>query len=258
LFPISDTINLEGIEIARLSLDDLLDAAAAAASGKRPGGAVFMYANIHTMNLAKKSRAYHDMLAAADLVYCDGVGVVLGAAVAGISIPGRLTAADFIFDLARRFTGERRSIFVLGGELGVAERAVEVLRSECPELQVAGTHHGYFKREGSENEAVLDMIARNRPDCLFVGMGSPAQEEWALSHRDRLGTPLVWCVGAAFDFVAGKVSRAPSWMQKIHLEWFHRFLMEPRRMFYRYAIGNPSFLFRMIMLRLKGKTGGVS
>jgi len=257
LFPIGDTVTLEGIEIARLSLDDLMNAAAAAASGKTPGGAVFMYANIHTMNLAKKDRAYHKMLTAADLVYCDGVGVVLGAVVAGISIPGRLTAADFISDLARRLAKEDRSIFVLGGEPGVAGRAVEILKSECPGLRVAGSHHGYFKRKGADNEAVLEMIKEKRPDCLFVGMGSPAQEEWALAHRDRLGVPLVWCVGAAFDFVTGKVSRAPSWMRRLHLEWFHRFLMEPRRMFFRYAVGNPSFLFRMVMLRLKGKRGGV-
>ena len=256
--PIGDTVTLEGVEIARLTRDDLLDAAAAAASGKTPGGAVFMYANIHTMNLARKNRAYRGMLSRANLVYCDGVGVVLGARVAGISIPGRLTAADFISHLAFRFAKEDRSIFVLGGEPGVAERAVEVLRSECPGLRVTGTHHGYFNREGTDNEAVLEMIAQNRPDCLFVGMGSPAQEEWALSHRDRLGIPLIWCVGATFDFVAGKVSRAPSWMRRTYLEWFHRFLMEPKRMFYRYAVGNPSFLFRMVGLRLKAKNGDVS
>ncbi|MBN1881397.1 MAG: WecB/TagA/CpsF family glycosyltransferase [Deltaproteobacteria bacterium] len=258
MFPINNTVTLEGIEIARLTLDGLLDAAVVAASGKPPGGAVFMYANIHTMNLARKDRTYHEMLTRADLVYCDGVGVVLGARVAGLSIPGRLTAADFISDLASRFTKEDRSIFVLGGEPGVAEQAVGVLGSMFPGLRVTGTHHGYFDRKGMENEAVLEMLARNRPDCLFVGMGSPAQEEWALFHRDRLGIPLIWCVGATFDFVAGKVSRAPSWMRKVHLEWFHRFLMEPKRMFYRYAVGNPSFLFRMLGLRLKRMRGDVS
>jgi N-acetylglucosaminyldiphosphoundecaprenol N-acetyl-beta-D-mannosaminyltransferase len=258
LFPIADTVTLEGIEIARLSLEDLLGAAAAAAAGEVPDGAVFMYANIHTMNLADKNREYHDMLSTADLGYCDGVGVVLGARVAGIAIPGRLTAADFIPDLASRFVREGRSIFVLGGEPGVADRAVEVLQAGCPGLQVAGTHHGYFHREGAENEAVLDVIAERKPDCLFVGMGSPSQELWALTHRDRLGVPLIWCVGAAFDFVAGKVSRAPSWMRRLNLEWFHRFLMEPRRMFYRYVVGNPSFLFRMIGIRLAEKGGGAS
>ena len=82
MFPISDTVTLEGIEIARLSLDGLLDAAASAAAGEVPGGAVFMYANIHTMNLARKNRAYHEILSGANLVYCDGAGVVLGARVA--------------------------------------------------------------------------------------------------------------------------------------------------------------------------------
>jgi N-acetylglucosaminyldiphosphoundecaprenol N-acetyl-beta-D-mannosaminyltransferase len=253
LFPIADTVTLEGIKIARLSLEGLLDAAAAAAAGAVAGGAVFMYANIHTMNLAKKNLTYRDILSRANLVYCDGVGVVLGARVAGISIPGRLTAADFIDDLCRRFASEGRSIFILGGEPGVAGRAAEMLRERCPGLRVAGTHHGFFKRRGAENEAVVDMIAQKKPDCLFVGMGSPSQEEWVLSHRERLGAPLAWCVGATFDFVTGKVHRAPSWMRRFHLEWFHRFLMEPRRMFFRYAVGNPSFLLRMVGLRLKAK-----
>lgn len=253
MFPIADTVTLEGVKIARLSLDGLLDTAAAAASGEVSGGAVFMYANIHTMNLAKKDPVYREMLFRADLVYCDGVGVVLGARVAGIRIPGRLTAADFIDDLCHRFTDEGRSIFILGGEPGVAKRAAEILEARCPGLRVAGTHHGYFKRTGEENEAVVDMIAEKKPDCLFVGMGSPSQEAWVLSHRERLGAPLAWCVGATFDFVVGKVHRAPSWMRRFHLEWFHRFLMEPRRMFFRYAVGNPSFLLRMVGLRLKAR-----
>ena len=111
---------------------------------------------------------------------------------------------------------------------------------------MVGTHHGYFGIDSPHSERVLEHIAERRPDILLVGMGTPLQELWVDRWFDRLEAHVVWTVGGLFDYVSGRTPRAPHWMADHGLEWTFRLAMEPRRMWRRYLLGNPAFLWRVL------------
>jgi N-acetylglucosaminyldiphosphoundecaprenol N-acetyl-beta-D-mannosaminyltransferase len=193
------------------------------------------------MNVSHSDSAYRDILERADVVYCDGEGVRLGAWLAGQSIPERMTGADWIEPLCALAVREDLSLFLLGGEPGVADEAATILRARHPGLRIRGTASGY-----SAGSAAIQAINLCRPDIVLIGMGTPTQEKWIAAHRADLDVPVVWAVGALFDFVAGRIPRGPRWMTQHGLEWFCRLTAEPRKLWRRYLIGNPRFLIRVI------------
>ena len=209
-----------------------------------------MYANVHVINTAQRVPELRAILRAADVVYCDGDGVRLGARILGEHLPERITGAEFVWDLARALVAHDRSIYWIGGAPGVAARALERLAAHAPGLRVAGAADGFFAKTGLESDAAIDRINAAAPDLLVVGMGTPIQEQWVARHRERIAAPVVWCIGAAADFLAGVQVRAPGFMAKHGLEWLYRLAREPRRMFGRYVIGNPLFLARVVRARL--------
>jgi N-acetylglucosaminyldiphosphoundecaprenol N-acetyl-beta-D-mannosaminyltransferase len=120
------------------------------------------------------------------------------------------------------------SVYLLGARPGVADDAARILRSRCPGLRVVGTHHGYFAPE--EEPAIVHAIAEARPDILFVAFGAPKQEKWIRRHLAELRVPVAIGVGGSFDVIAGRVARAPQWMQRAGVEWLYRALREPKRL----------------------------
>jgi N-acetylglucosaminyldiphosphoundecaprenol N-acetyl-beta-D-mannosaminyltransferase len=170
----------------------------------------------------------------------------------GHHLPPRLTGADFIWDLAARCAADGLRLYWLGGEPGVARAACARLQHRLPGLAVAGSHHGMFTKTGPAGRRVLGRIEATRPDVLLVGMGSPVQELWVDRHRDRLAAPVVWCIGATADFIVGRQMRGPRWMLDHGLEWLARLASDPRRLFKRYALGNPRFIARVLGQRLRG------
>jgi N-acetylglucosaminyldiphosphoundecaprenol N-acetyl-beta-D-mannosaminyltransferase len=132
------------------------------------------------------------------------------------------------------------AVYFLGSRPDVLATAVERLRVQYPGLVVAGQHHGYF--DASETEAVCAEVNTSNADMLFVAMSSPKKEYWVEEAGPLLDVPLIVGIGGSLDVVAGKVSRAPSWMQRAGLEWFYRFLQEPRRMWRRYTVTNLRFV----------------
>src|SRR5215203_4231418 len=132
-----------------------------------------------------------------------------------------------------------------GSDLGSAADAGAALRRWYPRLDIRGTHHGYFELGSPHSERVLEDIAEKQPDILLVGMGTPLQERWVEHYADRLEVPVVWTVGALFDYLSHRVPRAPHWLADHGLEWVFRLALEPRRMWRRYLLGNPAFLTRV-------------
>jgi N-acetylglucosaminyldiphosphoundecaprenol N-acetyl-beta-D-mannosaminyltransferase len=233
---------LLGLPLDLLSLNELLSAVVRAV---REGQSLtVMYLNVHCVNVAARDPAYSGALERADLVYCDGTGVKLGAQALGISVPQRMTGADWIHPLARLAAREDLSLFLLGGEPGSAEEAAARLQRENPGLRVAGTAPGF-----GVGAAILDEIRGARPDILLVGMGTPTQERWVELNREHLDVPVVWVVGALFDFVSGRIPRGPTWMTEHGLEWLCRLAAEPRKLWRRYLFGNPRFLVRVLRAR---------
>ena len=223
-----------GVEIDPLTLEELLARLEQAIRTRER--LTVGYANVHGVLLARRNPEFQRHLRQLDIVFCDGYGLRLGARVLGHPLPERYTAPDWIDGFAAR--GHR--LFLLGSRPGVAERAGAVLHARSGAV-IAGTHHGYFDPTSAQNEELLAQIHAASPDIIVVGMGMPRQEAWALTQRARHDTPVVLCVGALFDYLAGVIPRGGPWLTDHGLEWLSRLWFEPRRLWRRYLIGNPTF-----------------
>ncbi len=204
------------------------------------------YVNAHVLNQSQSNPELRRALQECDLVYCDGYGVRLAARLIGLEVPYRMTGADWIWGVAALCQQSGRSLYLLGSDPGSSAKAAATLQRWYPRLDVRGTHHGYFGLGSAHSDRVLEHIAEHEPDVLLVGMGTPAQELWVHENRDRLEVPVVWTVGALFDYVAGRVPRAPHWIADNGFEWIFRLAVEPGRMWRRYLLGNPAFLYRVL------------
>jgi N-acetylglucosaminyldiphosphoundecaprenol N-acetyl-beta-D-mannosaminyltransferase len=204
------------------------------------------YVNAHVLNQSRSNPGLRRALQSSDVVYCDGYGVRLAAELIGLPVPHRMTGADWIWALAALCEERGRSLYLLGSRPGVAAHAAAALQRSFPRLEVAGTHHGYFRIGSPHGERVLEHIAERRPDIVLVGMSTPLQELWAEREHDRIDAGVVWTVGALFDYLAGRTPRAPHWLSERGLEWIFRLAVEPRRMWRRYLLGNPAFLYRVL------------
>ena len=215
--------------------------------------ATVLHANVHAINLANRYAWFAKALQEADLVLCDGYGVILGARVLRQHLPARITYADWTWDLAALCKREGLSLFLIGGKAGVADAAAEQLLLRTPGLRIVGTHHGYFDKDAAsaENTAAIAAINAARPDIVIVGFGMPIQERWVAENRSRIEAPVVLTGGAVFDYVSGQLRRPPRWMRTRGLEWLGRLLIEPRRLAVRYLRGNPEFLARVLRDRLR-------
>lgn len=238
---IAGRVNFLGVEVDPIETEDLYRHLMAYVRDGRHHRV--MYVNAHCMRLAWHDREYRGILANADLVYADGVGVVWGGRLAGVALPARVTATASLVDFCRRFSSEGVSLFLLGGEPGVAEAAAAVLHETAPGLVVKGTHHGFFR--GEEGEKVADLIARSSPDIVLVGMGVPYQEKWVSANSGKMDAPVVWCVGGVFAYLATGGWRRPSLLVDLGMEWIFRLLSDPRKMWRRYLLGNLLFLLHI-------------
>ena len=209
-----------------------------------------LYANPHVLNTAHQHEELHGSLRRASTVYVDGSGIRLGARILGHHLTPRTTAADWIDALCAAAVTRGVGIYLLAGAPGVAERAAQMLTRRHPGLDVRGTHHGYLDDEATDR--VLLEISKVTPHLVVVGMGTPTQEIWIDRNRARIEAPVVWAVGALFDFVTGNQARAPEWLRRIHLEWLWRLGTDPVRLAGRYLYGNPLFLLRVLRQRLFG------
>ncbi|MDW3686384.1 WecB/TagA/CpsF family glycosyltransferase [Cupriavidus sp. CV2] len=188
----------------------------------------------------------HDLaesVKACDIVNIDGMGVVWGARLLGHDIPERVAGVDLFLQLVARAAERQYPIYLLGAEQAVVEQVVAKLRRLHPDLPVAGWHHGYF---WDDEEALVEKVRESGARLLFVAITSPRKENFINRWKSRLGVDFVMGVGGTFDVVAGKVNRAPLWMQRSGLEWLYRVIQEPRRMWKRYLITNSVFAFLLL------------
>jgi N-acetylglucosaminyldiphosphoundecaprenol N-acetyl-beta-D-mannosaminyltransferase len=184
---------------------------------------------------------------ACDIVNIDGMGVVWGARFLGLPVRERVAGVD-LFERLLHMAAERGlPVFLLGATDAVVTRATALVSARYPQLQIVGHHHGYF---GVHEEDVVETIRRSGARLLFVAITSPKKENFINHWKDRLGVDFVMGVGGTFDVVAGKVRRAPRWMQRGGLEWAYRVAQEPRRMWKRYFITNSKFALMLLKARV--------
>jgi N-acetylglucosaminyldiphosphoundecaprenol N-acetyl-beta-D-mannosaminyltransferase len=200
---------------------------------------VLGFVNAQAMNTIAVSSAFYAALASADILLRDGAGMALlyrkQAAAAGLNMNG----TDFIPKILGEFKGRRVALW------GTEEPFLSNCAMRCKtEL---GVNVISFESGFHNPEHYVGLAAMLMPDLIVLGMGMPKQEHLASLIRFRVpGAALIVCGGAIIDFLGGKVNRAPEWMRRSGIEWIYRLLREPRRLFRRYVVGNPAFVFRLI------------
>ena len=245
-----------GVGVDPLTAEDLGEEVGRLARVGRRG--LVLNVNAHCLNLCHGDPALRDFFGRADVVFCDGSGVVLAARILGRRLPQRITYADWIEDLAALAAAEDHSLFFLGARPGVAAEAAKNLRRRHPALKLVGVRDGGFdpRTGGTENEAVLAEIRSANPDILLVGLGMPLQERWLMANLHRLDVGVALTGGAVFDYASGRLRRGPRVLTDNGFEWLARLLAEPRRLWRRYLLGNPLFLARVLRQRLVERLGG--
>jgi N-acetylglucosaminyldiphosphoundecaprenol N-acetyl-beta-D-mannosaminyltransferase len=249
------TRRLFGLPFAAASLPEVADHVLARLDAGR--SCVVVTPNTdHVVRLARDP-AVREAYARADVVLADGMPLVWAAAALGTPLPERVTGVDLAFRVAALLPERDGSLFLLGGPEGAADAAADGLQRWFPSLRVAGTHHGFF--DPADGVDVVRRINASGATALFVGMGSPRQERWAVARRARLAPRLILCVGGALDVLAGRRRRAPGWMQHTGLEWAYRLAQEPGRLWRRYLVEDAAFvplLYREWRARRTTPAGG--
>jgi N-acetylglucosaminyldiphosphoundecaprenol N-acetyl-beta-D-mannosaminyltransferase len=168
-----------------------------------------------------------DFVKKADYRIPDGTGILLASKKMGGNIKNRITGVDTMMELAKLASEKNYSIFLLGSRDEIVEKTKDTLISRFPGLRIAGVRNGYDLND----EVVVRKINNSGAQILFIAMGSPKQELWMDKNKDDLNVNIFQGVGGSFDVIGGFIKRAPSWMQKIGLEWLHRLILEPKRIF---------------------------
>lgn len=195
------------------------------------------------INAAKVVAARHDpalreIIESCAIANADGQAVVWASKLLGRPVPERVTGIDFMLRMWDVASASGFRVFLLGSSESSVHKAAAVARAKG--VDVVGCRTGYWLRD--EEATVVADVAETQPDLLFVGLPTPRKEEFLHEHLHALGASLAVGVGGSFDVVAGQVSRAPSWMQRLGLEWLHRTRQEPRRMLRRYIPSNAEFI----------------
>lgn len=204
--------------------------------------------NADILRMATREQEARDHIDSATLVVADGTPLVWASRLSGTPLPERVAGSSLILSLSAGMAEQNRSVYLLGGTTGAAERAAKELTRRFPGLVVAGWHCPRFGFESSptELEELRDRVVAARPDLVYVGLGFPKQERVIAYLRPYL--PATWFLGcgAAIGFAAGTLRRAPRWMQRAGLEWLHRLATEPRRLARRYLVHDAPFAVRLL------------
>jgi N-acetylglucosaminyldiphosphoundecaprenol N-acetyl-beta-D-mannosaminyltransferase len=206
------------------------------------------------VNVAKivnmqKDPVLAESVKACEVINIDGMGVVFGARFLGHEVPERVAGVDLFHELLAMSAKRDFPVFLLGATEEVVSKTVSKVKAQNPNLNIAGYNDGYF---WDDEEAVVTKIRESGAKLLFVAITSPKKENFINKWQDKLGVDFVMGVGGTFDVVAGKVKRAPQWMQKAGLEWLYRVIQEPGRMWKRYLVTNSKFAYLLIKNKFNG------
>lgn len=242
-----DSVSILGVRVDSVTLSEAADNVENYIGTE--GSRMIVTANPEIIMLALQDVEFSAILAEAEMVTADGIGLVIGAKIVGQPLPDRVTGIDLSQEIFRRAVSKGWRVFLLGAAPGTAEQAAENLGKQYTGLQIVGVHHGYFKPE--DEEEIIQQVQAARPDILLVALGMGRQEKWIWKNRHRLQVPVNIGVGGSLDVYAGKVKRAPRWMQNFGLEWLYRLILQPSRIGRMLVL--PKFLLQVIMDQLTAK-----
>jgi N-acetylglucosaminyldiphosphoundecaprenol N-acetyl-beta-D-mannosaminyltransferase len=206
--------------------------------------------------ISQRDPDFRRILSTAEFVICDGTGILIASRLfSERKIMHRLVGSGLMMQLCELSASKGHRVFLLGGTEGAAERCASSLRKRMPSLQIVGTYEPPLvtNEVHFDSAEIVERINSRTPDILFVALGAPKQEKWIEQHRRNLAATILMGVGASFDFIGGKIPRAPVWMQSAGLEWLFRLLVEPKRLAKRYLIGIPRFFLATARLHSRSQ-----
>jgi N-acetylglucosaminyldiphosphoundecaprenol N-acetyl-beta-D-mannosaminyltransferase len=237
------SITMMGCRIDNLSMEETLGRIEEFIRSGKPHQHVVV--NVDKLVKASRDEGLRRIINDCALVNADGMPVVWASRLLGKPLKERVTGVD-LFEALMRRAGERGwRVFLLGARREVVAQVAETYRRRYPQLVIAGWRDGYWQGEAEEAE-VAAQVRASGADLLFVAIGSPKKEQFLGRWQALMRIPFAMGVGGTFDVAIGRVKRAPRWMQRAGLEWFYRFLQEPRRMFRRYFIEDVAFLWLLL------------
>ncbi len=181
---------------------------------------------------ARKDDEFRNILNKADLSIADGMGIKFAARYLGQKLKQRITGVELLWEIAKLAEQEGKSIYLLGSKKGVPEQAAFQILQKHPNITIAGAECGYRRwHRRIKDEKLVDMVNRRRPDILFVAFGHQKQEKWIYHNLPKMPSVKVMMgVGGSFDYISGKIKRAPKWMRTLGLEWLYRLMRQPWRL----------------------------
>ena len=212
----------------------------------QPGCSMIVTPNSEIVQNASKDEELRSLIASADLIIPDGIGLVYASKVMGCPLSERVTGIDFLESIIARLAQTGESIFFFGSKPGVADEAADRMKKKYPGLRVAGTQNGYFQPE--EEALIVKQINESGADFLCVALGAPKQERFIAQHRDEFTSVRgAIGVGGSLDVWAGNLKRAPEFYRNHGLEWLYRFIQQPTR--FKRMLTLPVFMLRVIFRR---------
>ena len=240
-----EPIDLMGVAIAPITEAELVTSIDRSLD-KGVGGWV-VTANLDILRQAVGQSEIAELIGRASTIVADGMPLVWAAKMSKQPLPERVAGSNLIFSVSEAAGSGERSVFFLGGDDGVAEKAGSILAEKYPGLKIAGHYCPPFgfEKDEAEMDRIGTLLLEANPDIVYVALGFPKQERLIQSMREAC--PNAWWlgIGISFSFVAGEVQRAPVWIQNLGLEWVHRMVQEPRRLFKRYVLHDIPFALRM-------------
>jgi N-acetylglucosaminyldiphosphoundecaprenol N-acetyl-beta-D-mannosaminyltransferase len=241
----SGRVNVLGVGVSPVNLTEALTTMQGWVARRERG--YVCVTGVHGVMESQRDELLRQIHNRAPLVVPDGMPLVWLCRRAGYRQVDRVYGPELMLQCCEHARGAGGHFFY-GGHPGVAERLAERLESRFPGLKVAGTYSPPFRALSEfESQEIIRLINEADPDYVWVGLSTPKQEHWMAANRAALRAPALIGVGAAFDFNAGLKRQAPRWMQRAGLEWLFRLLSEPRRLWRRYLINNPTFVWRVFL-----------
>lgn len=246
-----EKIDILGVPVHKVDMKEALNASSNFFN--KDEKSIIVTPNSEIIMMAKDDEKFLNIIKEADLVIPDGIGLVIASKIVKNPLKERVTGIDLMENILNYCNENNKSIFIIGGKPGVADKAAQNIVKKYPNIKNWGSHHGYFKGyhigyEGHDEEKeVINKINEIKPDILFVAFGAPKQELWIQKYKNEIDTSVLMGVGGSVDVYAGEVKRAPKIYQKLGLEWLYRLIKEPWR--YRRMMLLPKFIVQVIVTK---------
>ena len=240
-------LEIFGLSINNFSYEDILKIIDEKVSKREKY--ILLHINVYILQYALKDKNYKSLLNIFNALYCDGIGIYLASKIfyGKNGFKNRLTGTDSYYKILELANKKKFKCFFFGGSEDAIEMLNKNLNIMFPDIVISGA----IPRDTSFDKEIFEKIRISDADILFIGLGTPYQELWLSKFNNIVDIPVQIAVGSGIDFISGNIKRAPKIMQKLGFEWLFRLFIEPKRLWKRYILGIPIFLFQLLVFKLK-------